>query len=463
MSQPSSRRKSISIRVVLGFVIVGLMAMSVVGVGQVAERNAGGALRAEVHSRLLAEARNLASLSQDALLSDFPELTLFPVVSEMASARPDLAFVVVIDHTGTIQGHPDARKLGTPWELLDRLTVVETRERLSPGEGLFGTPDVILASVPAARVDDTPLGRAIVGLHRSYVDDTLNEMRSEMQFVTALLMAVGVALALAVVSLLMKPVAAVRRGLERIGSGDLDTPMPVGGVSELGLLAETVNRMATQLKHSREKARAQEQEIIDTQKEVIQTLGDIVESRSKETGQHIVRVGRCAYHLARLAGLSEEIANLILVASPMHDVGKIGIPDAVLNKPGKLTKDEFDEIKRHTTVGHELLSRSDRPLMRAAAIIAHQHHEKWNGKGYPRGLSGEDIHIFGRIVGLVDVFDALSSPRSYKPALPFEQVAEMIAEDRGEHFDPTLVDLFLAHYDEFIEIFETYRDSAAAA
>ncbi|GAB4259933.1 MAG: hypothetical protein Kow0092_08470 [Deferrisomatales bacterium] len=135
-------------------------------------------------------------------------------------------------------------------------------------------------------------------------------------------------------------------------------------------------------------------------------------------------------------------------------MGKIAVPDAILNKPGKLTAEEFEQMKRHTEVGYAILRHSTRELLRAAAVVAHEHHERWDGTGYPRGLRGEEIHIYGRITALADVFDALVSPRTYKPAFAPDRVARILAEARGAQFDPRLVDLFLRHADEFLALAE---------
>lgn len=199
-------------------------------------------------------------------------------------------------------------------------------------------------------------------------------------------------------------------------------------------------------------------EIIETQKEVIETLGEVVETRSEETANHVRRVSELAYVLALKAGLDDADAHLLRMAAPMHDVGKIGIPDAILLKPGKLTRHEFELMKSHTNLGYQLLNKSNRRIIKAAAIVAFQHHERWDGLGYPKGLQGEDIHIFGRIIGLVDVFDALSISRSYKDGWKSERVYQFIKDSRGHAFDPNLVDLFLDNYDEFIAITKKYTD-----
>ncbi|MDX1295830.1 MAG: HD domain-containing phosphohydrolase, partial [Sulfurimonadaceae bacterium] len=143
---------------------------------------------------------------------------------------------------------------------------------------------------------------------------------------------------------------------------------------------------------------------------------------------------------------------------PMHDIGKVAIPDSILLKPGKLDDDEWEIMQRHAVYGYEIFKISQRPLLQAVATISHEHHEKWDGSGYPRGLKGEDIHIFGRITAIADVFDALASDRVYKKAWSFEKTVEFLKEQRGLHFDPKLVDLFLQHLDEIKTIWETLKD-----
>ncbi|MDC0933878.1 PAS domain S-box protein, partial [Arcobacteraceae bacterium] len=184
------------------------------------------------------------------------------------------------------------------------------------------------------------------------------------------------------------------------------------------------------------------QEIEDTQKEVVFTMGAIGESRSKETGNHVKRVAEYSYLLAILAGVDEKEAELLKLASPMHDIGKVGIPDAILNKPGKLTFDEFEIMKTHAIKGYEMLQGSQRDILKISSIVAYEHHEKWDGSGYPNALKGENIHIFGRITAICDVFDALGSNRAYKKAWSLKDILDLFRRERALHFDPTLIDLF---------------------
>lgn len=198
-------------------------------------------------------------------------------------------------------------------------------------------------------------------------------------------------------------------------------------------------------------------EIIDTQEELIFRLGDVVESRSNEAGNHIRRMSEVSYLIALDLGLSHEQAELLKQAAPMHDIGKVATPDAILLKPGKLLDDEMEIMKQHPTTGHDILVGSDRPMLKAAAIISQQHHEKFDGTGYPQGIKGNDIHIFARIVAVADVFDALTHKRCYKDAWPIDKVVTFFNEAKGSHLDPDIVDCLLRNIDKAIAINNQYK------
>jgi response regulator RpfG family c-di-GMP phosphodiesterase len=156
--------------------------------------------------------------------------------------------------------------------------------------------------------------------------------------------------------------------------------------------------------------------------------------------------------------MDETQQELIKLASPMHDIGKIAISDNILKKNGQLNNDESQIMKLHTKLGYEMLSYSNRPILQTAATIALEHHERWDGKGYPRGLKGKNIHIYGRITALADVFDALGSNRFYKKAWKDEDIFSYIQKEKGKHFDPELVDLFFENVDLFLQIKNKYHD-----
>jgi PAS domain S-box-containing protein len=200
-------------------------------------------------------------------------------------------------------------------------------------------------------------------------------------------------------------------------------------------------------------------ELEETQKELIYRLGEISESRSHETGNHVKRVAEYSKLLALRAGLSEHDASLLHLASPMHDIGKIGIPDTILHNKEPLSGAEWNIMKLHCEKGFELLKNSERPILKAAAIVAHEHHERWDGTGYPRGLKGEAIHIFGRITAIADVFDALGSDRSYKKAWDANTIFDYFESERGKQFDPELIDTFFRYKAQFLQIRDAYGEA----
>lgn len=228
--------------------------------------------------------------------------------------------------------------------------------------------------------------------------------------------------------------------------------------NEVKELFDGFNDQMKQINISTKEINSLSQEIEDTQKEVVFTMGAIGESRSKETGNHVKRVAEYSKLFAKLYGLSDVEAEMLKQASPMHDIGKVAIPDAVLNKPGRFDEKEREIMNTHARLGFEMLNISSRPLLKVAAIVAHEHHEKWDGSGYPQGFKGEEIHIFGRITALADVFDALGSDRVYKKAWDDERIFNLFKEERGKHFEPKLVDLFFDNLDLFLEIREKFKD-----
>lgn len=199
-------------------------------------------------------------------------------------------------------------------------------------------------------------------------------------------------------------------------------------------------------------------QIHNTRLEIIRMLGRAAEYKDNETGTHIIRMSKYCHAMALAYGLSEKEAEILLNAAPMHDVGKIGIPDKILQKPGPLDQEEWQIMKRHAYMGHLIIGKHDSDILQAAAVIAHEHHEKWNGKGYPRGLKGEEIDFFSRITALADVFDAVTSKRVYKDPWPLEDALELIKKESGEHFDPAVVEAFFKALPEVMKIMEEYGD-----
>jgi putative two-component system response regulator len=200
---------------------------------------------------------------------------------------------------------------------------------------------------------------------------------------------------------------------------------------------------------------------METRMEIIRRLGRAAEYRDNETGLHIIRMSKFSEILGRTAGMDADWCEMLLNASPMHDIGKIGIPDRILLKPGKFEPEEWEIMKTHAAIGAEILSGHHSDLMEMARVIAITHHEKWDGTGYPNGLKGEDIPLVGRIVALADVFDALTSERPYKKAWSVEDALGYLLENRGMHFDPNLVGVFEKVLPEILAVREQYAEPPA--
>ena len=193
--------------------------------------------------------------------------------------------------------------------------------------------------------------------------------------------------------------------------------------------------------------------------EVIQPLDWVTEHQDNETGMHVLRMSHYVRLLARQAGLSELEAERVRQAAPMHDLGKIGIPDHILRKPGRLTEAEFAVIQTHCAMGHAILGEQQAELLALGALMALTHHEKWNGQGYPNQLAGEAIPLAGRLAAIGDVFDALTTVRSYKKAWSVDEALDLIAREAGEHFDPELATLFVSLKPALVEIMERYQEA----
>jgi putative two-component system response regulator len=212
-----------------------------------------------------------------------------------------------------------------------------------------------------------------------------------------------------------------------------------------------VAERTTDLTATVERLTQTERALRSSQEEAIRRLAQAAEFRDPMTGAHLNRMSRTCELLAERAGLSRPRVDLIRIASPMHDIGKIGVSDEILRKPGKLSEAEWIEMRRHPLIGNEILAGSDSELLQLGGLIALTHHERWDGSGYPSGLSREQIPLEGRIVALADVFDALTSERPYKPAFGIDHAVTLMSDERGHHFDPDLLDMFLILVDDIVD------------
>lgn len=280
----------------------------------------------------------------------------------------------------------------------------------------------------------------------------------DMMYIGALMIFIAVVLAITFGSILKNDTKKIIENINSVKSGKYHDTRTINRPDELGEISFAIKDMSKSIKEGIQQIEDLHGEITNTQKEIIYTMGEIAETRSKETGNHVKRVAEYSYLLAIKLGLSEEEASILKLASPMHDIGKVGIPDNILNKPGKLTYEEFEIMKTHAQLGFEMLRHSKKPILQAASIVSREHHEKYNGSGYPRGLKEDEIHIFARITAVADVFDALGSHRVYKKAWEDEKIFNLFNEEKGKHFDPYIVDLFFENIDEVYEIRNKFKD-----
>jgi putative two-component system response regulator len=231
-----------------------------------------------------------------------------------------------------------------------------------------------------------------------------------------------------------------------------------GLTRERNRLRNEVDGRTRALHEATERLERLQEDLRIAREETILRLARAAEFRDDETAAHLQRMSHYCYLLGKKRHLDEYTCEMLRIASPMHDVGKIGIPDHILLKPGRLTPDEYSIMKQHAEIGYQILQGSESPLVKLAANIAHTHHEKWDGSGYPRGLQGDAIPVEGRIAAVADVFDALTSERPYKKAWPLEDAVALLERGRGMHFDPELVELFLGSMDEVLEIKNEFLD-----
>ena len=297
----------------------------------------------------------------------------------------------------------------------------------------------------------------IIGRYNDYniID---SQVTLEVFYIGLLMIISAVILAISFGKILKEDTKIIIGNIKNIENGEYENTSIINRPDELGEISYAMKNMSSSIKDGIHQIESLSDEIINTQKEIIYTMGEIAETRSKETGNHVKRVAEYSKLIALKLGLDEQEAEMLKLASPMHDIGKVGIPDNILNKPGKLTPEEFEIMKTHAQLGYEMLKHSSKPILQAAAIVSKEHHEKYNGNGYPKGLKGEEIHIFARITAVADVFDALGSDRIYKKAWEDKKIFELFNNEKGEHFDPKIIDIFFENLEEIKQIRDKFKD-----
>ncbi len=243
----------------------------------------------------------------------------------------------------------------------------------------------------------------------------------------------------------------------------VDTVEFHGRLKNMLVLRDSQKKLADHASWLADEVKKATAQILARENEIILRLSKATDYRDPETGAHILRMAHYARHIAENLGLPEAERDLLFQAAPMHDIGKVGVPDQILLKPGKYEPEEFEIMKSHARIGYEILNNSEIPVLQAGAQIALTHHEKFDGSGYPDGRKGEEIPLFGRICAVADVFDALTSLRPYKPAWEIERAVVLLREEAGRHFDPACVEAFLARWDEVLEIKQKIQDDLSRA
>ncbi|MDP8298497.1 MAG: HD domain-containing protein [Candidatus Tantalella remota] len=383
---------------------------------------------------------------------------------------PDVLFALVIDEDKKIFAGNYA---GIPGSYFKRITEVLSssekdfskktailEEETGNGGGLMIQPIYsasMKATVGSGFIEDQGSVRKILGY--SVIAFSLENIKTEIRAMrTKIVALLSVALVLiiivfyALVTLLTRNLRRLLEAASRLEKGDLTARVNIQSHDEIEELADGFNKMAGQMEDSNTELKDALVKIQQSSLETIYRLSLAAEYRDWDTGHHLLRMSHYAKAIAKEMDLEPKYTEAILYASLMHDVGKIGIPDNILRKPGKLTPQEWDVMKQHTVIGAQILERSEAEFIKMAEGIALSHHERWDGSGYPRGLKGDEISLAARIVAVADVFEAITSKRPYKEAFSVETAFNIIKEGRGTHFDPTVVDAFFEIKDEILNI-----------
>ena len=307
--------------------------------------------------------------------------------------------------------------------------------------------------------DKRVLGYSVIVFSFENLTQQIQKTRSAILWASILMLLAIIACFYGLVSILVGKLETLLVAAKKLGGGDLSARVDIHSHDEIRQLGDGFNAMANEIQAKTKELKGAMERIKHASLETIYRLSLAAEYRDWDTGHHLLRMSHYSKAIARHMKLDGKYTEAILYAALMHDVGKIGIPDHILQKPGRLSPEEWEVMKRHTVIGAQILEKSQAEFMKLAENIALTHHEKWDGSGYPNGLKGEEISLAGRIVAVADVFEAVTSKRPYKEPFPLEVAFKIIKEGTGTHFDPTVVDAFFSIKDEILLI-KTMKFSA---
>lgn len=310
----------------------------------------------------------------------------------------------------------------------------------------------LVTYLPLVDMGGKEIGHVSIGIPIDYVDDANRRTFFYLGLLSVGLMVLASVVGFVITRGIIRPVHRLKDATIAMAQGDLGKDVKIEADDEIGDLARSFNRMSHDLQQAFVNLEKAHQETKQAHLETLFRLAVAAEYKDTDTAAHIKRISDYSEIVGKAMGLPPDEVEILKFASPMHDVGKIGIPDHILFKPGPLTTDEYEEMKRHTMMGAEIFKGTRSRYLEAAGIVALTHHEKYDGSGYPRGLRGEEIHIFGRIVALVDAFDALVSERCYKKAIPVNEVVKILERDVGKHFDPGVYQVFVTVLDDIRKV-----------
>ena len=457
----SLKTKAIALALISGIIITAVT-------GYYASRRAGRLLyqykveRMDALGRVFGANAEHGVLLQNKLIAD---KLCYGVTQE-----PDVLFALVFNKRGNIfagnYGGIPAKYFSYIQELIQTKKEILTKTPQFVQKDPFAESEIIIQPIYSGKLkprrgggfmeessgDKDLIGYSAIVFSLKGINLEIHRVRLMIAFLSGILLLLIVFFAYLIANILIKNLRRLLDAAGKLEKGDLSARVNIHSHDEIEELGIGFNKMADEIQEKTREIKHALVQVKQASLETIYRLSLAAEYRDWDTGHHLLRMCHYAEAIAKKMGLDRKYVEAIMYAALMHDVGKIGIPDQILRKPGKLTSQEWEIMKRHTTIGGEILKNSEAEFIKLAARIALTHHEKWDGSGYPRGLKGDEIDLAGRIAAVADVFEAVTSERPYKEPYPVEKAFEIIRQGRGTHFDPSVVDIFFEIKDEILEI-----------